>query len=108
MYTLRNLVGTKASKELISNIESCSLAEDAPAPRVGGIDVQTSYESWSAGSMRWKQGNGMGSTVFQRRAESHWAELVGSMMSRVLKRREQAEEGRDAQSKGIRIRYCRV
>ena len=25
-------------------------AEDAPAPRVGGI--QTSYESWSAGSMK--------------------------------------------------------
>jgi len=35
-----------------SNIESCSLAEDAPGPHVGGVDVQTSYESWSAGSMK--------------------------------------------------------
>jgi len=92
LYTLRNLVGAEASKELISNIESCSLAEDALAPRVGRIDVQTSYKSWSAGSMRWKQGNGMGSTISQRRAEYSWAELEGSMMSRVLKRGEQAEE----------------
>ena len=52
MYTLRSLVGAEAAKELISNVESSSLAEDAPAPRVGGIDAQTSYESWSAGSMK--------------------------------------------------------
>jgi len=34
----------------------------------------------------------MGSTAFQRRAESNWAELEGSMMSKALKRGEQAEE----------------
>ena len=44
--------------------------------------------------LRLKRGSGMGSTIFQRRAEPNWAEMEGSMMSRVLKREEPAEERR--------------
>jgi len=36
----------------------------------------------------------MGGSRLQKRTESNWAEMVGSMTSRVLKRGEQAEEGR--------------
>jgi len=54
----------------------------------------------------------MGSTISQRRPEYNWAEMEGSMMSRVLKRGEQGEERpcsvEEADRDVIRISYCRV